>query len=89
MGKFLFFLLMLNRHYFLSVATGATVPSLRYNNFAKMKFLLPNIDLCFKFNSIADCIFERIVNLQKQYDNLSTQRDYLLPRLMSGKLEVK
>lgn len=89
MGKFLFFLLMLNRHYFLSVATGATVPSLRYNNFANMKFLLPNIDLCFKFNSIADCIFERIVNLQKQYDNLSTQRDYLLPRLMSGKLEVK
>ena len=34
MGKFLFYTIMFYRAYFLSVATGATVPSLRYNNFA-------------------------------------------------------
>lgn len=88
-GKFLFYVLMLNRKYFLSVATGATVPSLRYNNFASMKFILPEISLCNNFNKLADSVFEKIDNLQQQITNLTQQRDLLLPRLMSGKLEVE
>ena len=88
-GKFLFYVLMLNRKYFLSVATGATVPSLRYNNFASMKFILPEISLCNNFNKIANDIFAKVDNLQQQITNLTQQRDLLLPRLMSGKLEVK
>ena len=88
-GKFLFYVLMLNRKYFLSVATGATVPSLRYNNFASMKFILPEISLCNNFNKIVDDIFAKVDNLQQQITNLTQQRDLLLPRLMSGKLEVK
>lgn len=87
-GKFLFYVLMLNRKYFLSVATGATVPSLRYNNFASMKFVLPEMSLCNNFNKIADDIFAKVDNLNKQITNLTQQRDLLLPRLMSGKLEV-
>ena len=87
-GKFLFYVLMLNRKYFLSVATGATVPSLRYNNFASMKFILPKISLCNNFNKIANDIFAKVDNLQQQITNLTQQRDLLLPRLMSGKLEV-
>lgn len=87
-GKFLFYVLMLNRKYFLSVATGATVPSLRYNNFASMKFILPEISLCNNFNKIANDIFAKLDNLQQQITNLTQQRDLLLPRLMSGKLEV-
>ena len=88
-GKFLFYVLMINRKYFLSVATGATVPSLRYNNFASMKFILPKISLCNNFNKIANDIFAKVDNLQQQITNLTQQRDLLLPRLMSGKLEVK
>ena len=88
-GKFLFYVLMLNRKYFLSVATGATVPSLRYNNFASMKFVLPEMFLCNNFNKIADDIFAKIDNLNKQITNLTQQRDLLLPRLMSCKLEVE
>ena len=87
-GKFLFYVLMLNRKYFLSVATGATVPSLRYNNFASMKFVLPEMSLCNNFNKIADDIFAKVDNLQQQITNLTQQRDLLLPRLMSDKLEV-
>ena len=88
-GKFLFYVLMLNRKYFLSVATGATVPSLRYNNFASMKFVLLEMSLCNNFNKIVDDIFAKIDNLNKQITNLTQQRDLLLPRLMSGKLEVE
>ena len=87
-GKFLFYMLMLNRSYFLSVATGATVPSLRYNNFAKMKFVLPEKTLCEKYNEITTNYFGMIDSLKNENSLLSRQRDLLLPRLMSGKLEV-
>ena len=88
-GKFLFYMLMLNRSYFLSVATGATVPSLRYNNFAKMKFVLPEKTLFEKYNEITTKYFGMIDSLKNENTLLSRQRDLLLPRLMSGKLEVK
>ncbi|MDO4194579.1 MAG: restriction endonuclease subunit S [Prevotellaceae bacterium] len=87
-GKYLFYMLMLNRMYFLSVATGATVPSLRYNNFASMKFIMPDDKTCKNFDSIITTIFRQIDTLQHQNLLLSRQRDLLLPRLMSGKLEV-
>ena len=87
-GKYLFYVLMLNRKYFLSVATGATVPSLRYNNFAKMSFVMPFLSLCEKFNSIVTTYFDMIDKLKTENSTLSRQRDLLLPRLMSGKLEV-
>ena len=88
-GKFLFYMLKMNRYYFLSVATGATVPSLRQNNFTLMKFVMPALDICKKYNDIVTEIFDMIENLQKKNANLIEQRDLLLPRLMSGKLEVK
>ena len=87
-GKFLFYTLMMNRKYFLSVATGATVPSLRYNNFASMKFILPEIDICQKYDDFVTKCFNQINTLRQQTQNLSRQRDLLLPRLMSGKLQV-
>ena len=88
-GKFLFYTLMLNRRYFLSVATGATVPSLRYNNFAKMKFVMPELGVCQKFDDYITKYFLQIDNLKIANKNLAKQRDLLLPRLMSGKLEVR
>ena len=88
-GKFLFYTLMLNRRYFLSVATGATVPSLRYNNFAKMKFVMPELGVCQKFDDYITKYFLQIDNLKIANKNLAKQRDLLLPRLMSGQLEVE
>ena len=88
MGKFLFYTIMFYRAYFLSVATGATVPSLRYNNFAYMKITLPTKDLYTKFDKVVSGWFAEKDNLQQQNTLLARQRDLLLPRLMSSKLEV-
>ena len=88
-GAFLFYTLKLNRKYFLSVATGATVPSLRLGNFLSMKFIYPTEELCEKFNNFALDVFKTIDNLKFKNQNLIKQRDLLLPRLMSGKLETK
>ena len=88
-GFYLFYSIMLNRKYFLSVATGATVPSLRQNNFTKMKLIIAELELVKKYNKIASTIAFQIDRLKEQNTLLTRQRDLLLPRLMSGKLEVK
>lgn len=88
-GKYLFYSLMLNRIYFLYVATGATVPSLRQNNFTSMKIIMPKMSLVKRFDEIISLLFEQINFLEKANEKLSKQRDMLLPRLMNGKLEAK
>lgn len=88
MGFFLYQTLMMYRIYFLYVATGATVPSLRLNNFNNFKVLLPKKELCFQYNEIAEKMNDEIILLKKKNELLAKQRDMLLPRLMSGKLEV-
>ena len=80
---------MLNRIYFLYVATGATVPSLRQNNFTSMKIIMPKMSLVKRFDEIISLLFEQINFLEKANEKLSKQRDMLLPRLMNGKLEAK
>lgn len=88
MGFFLYQTLMMYRIYFLYVATGATVPSLRLNNFKNFKVLLPKKELCFQYNEIAEKMNDEILLLKNKNELLAKQRDMLLPRLMSGKLEV-
>lgn len=88
MGFFIYQILMMYRIYFLYVATGATVPSLRLNNFNDFKVLLPKKELCFQYNEIAEKMNDEILLLKNKNELLAKQRDILLPRLMSGKLEV-
>lgn len=72
------------------IAEGAvaTYPSIKPEEIGKVKILLPTIDLAIKLNQSFESLFLRIENLQQQITNLTQQRDLLLPRLMSGKLEV-
>lgn len=51
--------------------------------------LLPPKELMGEFEKQIVPMFKEISSLAKQNDYLSKQRDLLLPRLMSGKLEVK
>lgn len=54
----------------------------------KMKFLLSNRELIQEFHNCTKDIFAQIKNVMNENENLIKQRDLLLPRLMSGKLEV-
>lgn len=53
-----------------------------------IKFVLPDRSLLEMFHNSAKDIFSEIKNLKYSNENLIKQRDLLLPRLMSGKLEV-
>ena len=68
--------------------TGTTMTNLSKGKFEKLKVLKPYDELIQKFSIKVNPIFERIKLLNKQITNLAKQRDLLLPRLMSGKIEV-
>lgn len=70
-------------------ATGTNVLGLTADNLKGVKTLLPPVNLHKLYVNKITPIIELIFRLQENNDNLTSQRDLLLPRLMSGKLEVK
>ena len=67
---------------------GAAQPHVYAKDINKMKILLPPSELIETANKKIKLMHEKIYSLQQQITNLTQQRDLLLPRLMSGKLEV-
>lgn len=55
---------------------------------SKKKILIPKINLMEKFGIYTAKLYDKINVLKEKNQNLIKQRDLLLPRLMSGKLEV-
>lgn len=86
---YLYFFFKMNTNYLQSIATGATFPELSATMMKKIKVLLPSINLQEQF---VDTISASIIKADLLFDqitNLTTQRNLLLPRLMSGKLSVE
>ena len=53
-----------------------------------MPFIVPAEDEIARFHAVAGPIFAQILNNQLENDTLASLRDTLLPKLMSGKLDV-
>lgn len=53
-----------------------------------MPFIVPTDDEISRFHAVAGPMFEQILNNQLENDSLAEMRDSLLPRLMSGELDV-
>lgn len=68
---------------------GTSQQQLTKPMFSKRKIVVPTKDVCDKFETFVSNIYNNIFSLQHQNSLLARQRDLLLPRLMSGKLEVK
>ena len=69
-------------------AAGAVIKFLTKGMIEKIKIVVPDQSLLRKFNIMLDANFKIRQNLIAQNSLLARQRDLLLPRLMSGKLEV-
>ena len=67
---------------------GATMPMLDRKVVHKVEVLLPPSDLMATFELLATNVYDQIVILQRQSQKLSTARDLLLLRLMSGEFTV-
>ena len=69
-------------------ATGATMTNLSKGKFEKLKVIDPGAELILEYHNKTENIFKKIKLLMNANKNIIKQRDLLLPRLMSGKLEV-
>lgn len=73
----------------ISNANGSTFLEISKGRFRKMKVLVPPEDILDSFEKKTLLMFKVVLHLEYQNQLLTRQRDLLLPRLMSGKLEVK
>lgn len=70
------------------VVTGSAQPKISKGRLEKLKILVPDAITMEHFNNLINPMFDEINVLKKQLIRITKQRDMLLPRLMSGKLEV-
>ncbi len=75
-------------NYATTVSVGSTMPYARWKDFSRLNIIFPAISVIERFNHYVEPIMTQIIESYSTYCNLSRQRDMLLPRLMSGKLEV-
>ena len=68
---------------------NAAQPGLARGDLDRIKILVPDERIIERFNKFVNLLIDNIFSHSKQITNLAKQRDLLLPRLMSGKLEVE
>jgi type I restriction enzyme S subunit len=71
-----------------AVAIGTSQKALPIENLKRIKLIKPNSEIISAFFDVAMSFIEQKRILQTQSQNLARQRDLLLPRLMSGKLDA-
>lgn len=69
-------------------SSGATMTNVSKTKFSNIKVLYPTEDLVYKYNQFCKPIFDKILVLSKSILLLEQMRDRLLPKLMSGEIEV-
>ena len=73
----------------LSFATGAAREFFRKEHFNNQRIIVPNSCVLNLFNQITNDILNEISNLYTKNENLKQTRDILLPRLISGEINVE
>ncbi|NBK99710.1 MAG: restriction endonuclease subunit S, partial [Erysipelotrichia bacterium] len=67
---------------------GSAQPNISANDVMTIPCVIPSQDEIDGFNDIAEPMFKKIVKNQNENIRLATLRDSLLPKLMSGELDV-
>lgn len=68
--------------------SGASVPTLDRKTVHQASVLLPSPDLVEKFDTLVQPLFDQIDALKAGIDSTSKARDLLLPKLMSGQIDI-
>lgn len=72
----------------LNLASGAAQPNISGNQILSIQTVIPTSDLLKNFNKIAETSIKQILTLLNQNRLLKKSRDILLPRLMTGMIDV-
>ena len=68
--------------------TGTAQPKINQQNLNRIPVILPPQSLLERFNQMIEPSFDNIVALNLKNDNLRQTRDLLLPKLISGEIDV-
>jgi len=84
----LYFWLRENVDQFVSLATGATFKEITKGVFKTIELALPPAKHVYIFEEHIGSIGKQLLNLQRKNQNLRQTRDLLLPKLISGEIEI-
>lgn len=89
--NYLYFTLHQNEFFVLmqNLNRNAAQPGLSRGDVERVQMTIPTSEVVKQFNQVVKPMLKIMFNLAKQNTLLARRRDLLLPRLMSGKLEVK
>jgi len=73
---------------FKNICTGSAQPQLTNNSISMLSVMVASDELVGRFCDVGDLLYEKIDNILKQNILLTQARDRLLPKLMSGEIEV-
>jgi len=85
---YMYFWLKLNMDVIKSRSNGSTFMEISKKAFRPIPALVPPVELLSKFLDVANPIFARLAENERQAQTLATLRDTLLPRLISGQLRL-
>jgi type I restriction enzyme, S subunit len=84
----LFFWLKENVEYFISLGTGATFKEITKGIFKTIELIVPEQLIISQFEEVIQPFTLQILNLQRKNKSLRRTRDMLLPKLISGEVDV-
>ncbi|MDN3106482.1 restriction endonuclease subunit S [Enterococcus faecalis] len=70
------------------IVTGAVQPKISQTNLNRLKVVFPDKELLIKFQKNIGIMFDKLVVLSNEMTTLTELRDTLLPRLLSGEIEL-
>lgn len=85
---FVYCFLKVNSKLLKHAQTGAVQPHVKPSDIHDFELVIPDKESIYDFQDKVKPFFDRIASLQKENSRLSLLRDTLLPRLMSGEIEV-
>ena len=88
-GRFFCMLLVKPQLLFVqAVKTGTTVSHIGKSDIDRFKVILPPLNEVIRFSKLGEEILDEIITVSAESSRLSTIRDTLLPKLMSGEIKV-
>lgn len=85
---FVYCFLKVNSKLLKHAQTGAVQPHVKPSDIHDFELVIPDKESIFEFQDKVIPFFDKIAAIQKESSRLSLLRDTLLPRLMSGEIEV-
>ena len=71
-----------------SIVTGAVQQKVSQTNLKKVPAIIPPVNVLKQFDDIIQPVFAEIRNLRSENQRLSSIRDSILPKLMSGDIDI-